>query len=415
MIQLKKRRSLYCACYCIFVFFTVIFNAAGYNRICNLLYLPFFILSAAFVLRHKLALYTGDIWLMVFCLIVAASAFGNGFGAEGVRSCYSVVSLCGMVILSGKVLEKEDLVYVERSYVAGALVLGLWAFLAYLRAPDTRLGDGIAANSINVGITLAFCSMFLMRDMVRYGMKKYGLLYGISMLLLLLTRSRGPAVIAGLASVLIFASVKYKQGARIYKISGYTVNRNMKRKAGIAVVAVCLLFLAVSGGYIQKYLWRFQEFFTVMSTERPGPASGSTGVRMYLKILGFQEFMKRPLWGYGAGSAKAFLSGSYFHDNLIQIAYEMGIAGLAGYYIPHGRCFFRLLRKKSYFPAILTAMLLLDGVFDVVFHSKIFYIIFSICNLYLNQTEHGREEADDENTSCDSFRFKVRKRSFLFY
>ena len=384
MIRLKKRQSVYGTFYCIFVFFTVVLNAAGYSLLCNLLYLPFFAVSAAFILRHKLTLYTQDILLLLFCLVTAVSAFGGGFQPEGVRACYSIVSLCSMVILPAKVFGKEDRAHVERAYVAGALVLGLWAFTAFVRAPDTRLGDGIAANSINVGITLAFCSMFLMRDMVRYGIRKYGLLYAVCMLLLLLTGSRGPLVIAGLASALIFASEKNAgQGGRPYRTGGRIINTNTKRKAGIVAAAVMALFLAFSTGFARKYLWRFQEFFQAVGARQSGPASGSTGVRMYLKILGFREFMKRPLWGHGAGAAKAFLSGSYFHDNFIQTAYETGIIGLAGYYIPHVRCFILLLRRKNYFPAILAAMLLLDGVFDVVGHSKIFYIIFSICNLYL--------------------------------
>ena len=370
MIVLKKNtiHNLVLWAFCFFAFATVVFNSSGYNKICNLLYIPFALGAVInIVKREKIVIGEEDSWFVIFGIarIISAALFGKEISLF--ETCYSSISLCTILIFMNQTFVREDIKSISNAVIAGALVLGLWSFIVRSDVAGARLGSE-TANSINLGIALAFGSIFLIYRVMQDGLKRDFILYIFSIIMIFLTKCRSALLLSGAVTVfLYFFSGNRKKGRR--KIS--------KRKIGVIIFLVLLLGIGIFSGFFKTYLYRFTVIFSELNGNRM--ASNSVAVRMRFKELGWSMICLKPGIGYGVGSAKVLLDGGYFHDNYVELAYEMGIVGLILFYIPYIMCLVKSIKVKDMLSIAILIFIIGMGCFDVFIHNKLFYIMFGSC------------------------------------
>ena len=384
--------------FCLFVFLSIVFNTGGYNKVCNLTFIIFSVFSLITILGNRVSFKIEEIILLIFAIEVFIMAGIGGFSISGIKQSYSVGGLTALIILAVKSIEKERIRVVENSYIIGSFVLALWSLYTWINGKETRLGDDMTANSINVGIVLAFNAVFLMERLLVKNFKIGSILYIVDIVLLIFTQARGPIIIGLGGSLLLFLLEKDKKEKK----------RKIKRiKLVFAMLVGIAIFIGFKEGFYDEYLSRFKEFVYVV--QHGSDELSSTSVRLYLKKQGLAGFLKKPFIGHGIGSTKLFLDGSYFHDNLIEIAYEMGITGVFTYYISFVAALYHGIKSKNMLASVILLFILADGVFDVTYHTKIFYILYAICliNIYGSDKKGGDTYSHVKDTSCYSFRSEI--------
>ena len=202
--------------FCLFVFLSIVFNTGGYNKVCNLTFIIFSVFSLITILGNRVSFKIEEIILLIFAIEVFIMAGIGGFSISGIKQSYSVGGLTALIILAVKSIEKERIRLVENSYIIGSFVLALWSLYTWINGKETRLGDDMTANSINVGIVLAFNAVFLMERLLVKNFKIGSILYIVDIVLLIFTQARGPIIIGlgGLFSCFFLKKIKRRRKER---------------------------------------------------------------------------------------------------------------------------------------------------------------------------------------------------------
>ena len=256
--------------FCLFVFLSIVFNTGGYNKVCNLTFIIFSVFSLITILGNRVSFKIEEIILLIFAIEVFIMAGIGGFSISGIKQSYSVGGLTALIILAVKSIEKERIRLVENSYIIGSFVLALWSLYTWINGKETRLGDDMTANSINVGIVLAFNAVFLMERLLVKNFKIGSILYIVDIVLLIFTQARGPIIIGLGGSLLLFLLEKDKKEKK----------RKIKRiKLVFAMLVGIAIFIGFKEGFYDEYLSRFKEFVYVV--QHGSDELSSTSVRLY--------------------------------------------------------------------------------------------------------------------------------------
>lgn len=357
--------------FCLYVFSVPLFNSSKYSFICNILFLFFFLM----VLAKKIIKFDKYVFfLCVYIGWIGVSSVLTGFSTASLKMCYSICSLGIMVILMQTILEKKDVRKIENSFIAGSMILVLIdaVFLILSCYPNAVLGSA-TVNPNNAGVNLAFSSVFIANRVFTGKQVKSFILWIVLEFLVLCTQSRSSILLSviGILSILFINLNKMP----------IQINKN------IMVIFIILMFL-ISIAYCSGFLKESLNRFLVIREEirNTGTSVGSVAVRMNLKQIGWQAFLEKPGLGHGIGMTSNYFRNIYFHDNYIQLLFEIGITGIISYYMPFIICLISSVKNKEVMAEVILICIFIEGVFDVTYHNKIYYILFGICIL-LNKKE----------------------------
>ena len=335
--------------------------------IANLTFIPFSAFSTIRILEKRyFKLETEEIALLAFLLTAICSAFLSDSLLISLKYCYSIGSLWLLFVFGNHVLSATDYRIIENSYVLGAMFLAGWTTLVDWNGIDRlNFGDGSSTNAL--GVIFASCALMMINRAFKGGTIKYGILSLLFVVVMLLTKSRR-AVILFAVSFLLLALIPEK-GQKIYE--------RYRKRATIAFTAIALVFGIKSGFVLDK----ISRFFAIKREIVSGRNTSIT-LRLHFIRTGMEEFLKKPILGHGAGTSSEFLEGTSFHNNYIQLLYELGVIGLFFYLLFLLICFIKAAKSKSRMSAVIIIFILIAGLFGLTYRQKLYYILLVLSQIY---------------------------------
>lgn len=360
-------------------FYIVVILAFDYSRffsvLSNIAYLVLAGLSIFVICKNKKFSFPIElVGIVLFCLFSLFSLIYAPDLDLAVSKCITILLMSSIPILV-VMSSKKDKSYMEfyfKCIVVGAIIPIIISFFSET-APNGRFGDNISdCNAMAKSIALAAIIV------LHYAINKYKKLYVLYFLLavpLLLTQSK-----SGLILFLVFT---------VAVITINWKNISTTEKVGLFVLIVIAIFICLTNEAIYSILSRMRNMITFFLGGNK-EIDYSTYERLMLKQQGIEFIKQKPLFGYGIGQSIYLLDGSYFHDDFIQVAVEIGLLGLMVYLFPFISCIIKCFKKKNYLVLLLLLCNLMSGAFNTLYYHKITYILLAISLVSLR-------EKDDKN------------------
>lgn len=350
-----------------------------------------------FFISWNIKLYSETFWLMAYL------AFGiiSLLWAEDVNTAFSRVR--GVFLLLVFVIFATTYAIQERSpimfiyaLIVGALSLSVYMFVIYgfsgmmtaMRTGNGRIGSEI--NNVNaIGNSLAVGMVATIGMAVFY--KKWAVLLLLfpMVMSMIITGSRTAvlSLLAGVLTIVLLAQRSRKNpiqktlGAIVLLIGVWAATRNFPATRELVLRLENALFFFTGK----------QSVFKESSVE----------MRMDFIELGWQAFLRSPIWGNGIGCAgyaiqEEYNKVTYLHNNYIEILASGGIIGFILYYTPYVLVF-RSLRNwifnyKVTNPIIGVSFALLVSKMighmgTVMYYSKIEYVLIALW-ITVSRTEY---------------------------
>ena len=188
-------------------------------------------------------------------------------------------------------------------------------------------------------------------------------------------------------------------------ISCYFLSRAPKKIIKNAIIIVSLVYVAyysiMNNPKLYAVLgWRMEGLLAYVSGI--GKVDHSTILRNEYIQNGFTWIKENPILGYGIDNYRVLNSRAtghmtYSHNNLIEIAFSLGVGGLVIYYAPFIYICYKLVRKTaiSKLAAVLFSMF---GVYLLCHYGMVTYyeplqnLLLCICFSYIYNAPHSDEE-----------------------
>ena len=321
----------------------------------------------------------------VFSLLWAAdldTAFAR------VRAVFLLTVL--LVLLTSYIVKIEKPIYLVIALVIGTVALSAYMFYLYgvsgileaLWEGGERLGSLI--NNVNaIGNGLVVGMIALIGLSVFY--KKWILLLLLIPLgICLLAAGSRTATISFLVGFFVLFSFKIK-----------TENNSLKKF--IVFISVILIIIVVwlivrTIPALQELVLRIENVFAVFSGGEVVGKESSAQTRMDYIELGWEQFLKSPIWGNGIGCAgyaiqEKYGHVTYLHNNYIEILASGGIIGFVLFYTPYIIILVTLIKKifkdNEKKPILLIALALLitkliGHMGTVMYYSKIEFLFLAL-------------------------------------
>ena len=197
----------------------------------------------------------------------------------------------------------------------------------------TRLGGDVSAINL-FGMTTAMMAIFLLHTIVdkrRYIMIK---ILGIVFLALLTASSGSRASLLCLfIGLLIYALITSKNNKLINVIK-------------VAIVMIVLLYFMSLFSFTNTILNRVSTIWN----QKDAIVAASDASRMRLIMFGVEQWLKRPLFGYGFNAftnySRTVVSiNTYSHNNFVELLFNNGIVGFICYYWPRIFVLIHLIKR----------------------------------------------------------------------
>lgn len=256
---------------------------------------------------------------------------------------------------------------------------GLETFIS-MTNQSTRLGNDFA-NANAIGMWMAVSTVVHVFFIINKPRKKYFITIIIPIVFIGLCQSR-TALIESLIGVLVLVVLK--------SFSEPSFDRSILRAIFLTIAFALILFglsqLKIFGGLSNRVIeW-------INGTQKDGASiSQRTG---YIEI-GFNQFLKAPLFGIGIGASRILTSitvgrTTYLHNNYIEMLACGGIVGFLVFYSMHFfliRNLWRQAKRKIPNSDICFAIIVMHTFADygtVSYYKKYFYVILVLCFLQVH-------------------------------
>lgn len=104
----------------------------------------------------------------------------------------------------------------------------------------------------------------------------------------------------------------------------------------IAGALVVLFWVVLSNVDIFSYAFSRLQQLIGFVTKDSSVVDASSEIRRSMREIGFKAFLQKPILGYGLGYSYTNLaSGTYLHNNYVELGVSLGIVGLFTFYLPH--------------------------------------------------------------------------------
>ncbi|MBO4212876.1 MAG: O-antigen ligase family protein [Clostridia bacterium] len=370
-----------------------------------LVYAAYALVCVAFLFFSKrVSIYRESIFLMVYLLFGAVSmlwAENSGAAFTKVRTILLLLVL--LILVTTYIVKLGKPIYVMAAISIGSLALAVYMVAQYgfsgifeaFEETEERVGDLInnvnaIANSLVVGLLAMIGMAFLYR--------KIWLVIPIAFTSICLfaagSRTATISLIAGLVILILFwlRSMKSSMGRLAGTIS-------------VIVAAVAIFFLIRDLPAFQTLTMRMENIFSFFTGEAKVIKENSTEVRMDYIRLGWEQFLKTPIFGNGIGCAgyameETYNRVTYLHNNYIEILASGGIIGFILFYAPYAIALVSLLKRvfkdRDRTPVVvITLVLLITRLIGhlgiVLYYSKIEYLFIALLICVVN-TPTKKEE-----------------------
>ena len=388
------------AIYSAFVF---MFDADESNII--LVYAAYALVCAGYLFFSKrVSIYREVAFPMAYLLFGAASilwAENSGAAFTKVRTIFLLLVL--LVLVTTYIVKIGKPIYVMAAISIGSVALAVYMIATYgfsgifeaFEETEERVGDLInnvnaIANSLVLGLLAMAGMAFLYR--------KIWLVIPIAFVSICLfaagSRTATISLIVGLSVLVIFwiRSLKTSMGRLIGTVT--------------IIVAAVVIFVSVRDlPAIKTLTMRIENIFAFFSGETEVIKENSTQARMDYIRLGWEQFLKTPIFGNGIGCAgyameESYSHVTYLHNNYIEILASGGIVGFVLYYAPYVMALFSLLKRvfkdRDRAPVVvITLVLLITRLIGhlgiVLYYSKIEYLFIALLICVVN-TPMKKEE-----------------------
>ncbi|MCD7790920.1 MAG: O-antigen ligase family protein [Bacteroides thetaiotaomicron] len=258
---------------------------------------------------------------------------------------------------------KEKAYAVLQSLIAGLLLMGIVAIITSLLLGygfgNTNFGTAIGQHRNQIGAISApmvFICYYLWKDFAFRNGRIFSVFFAI---LALMTGSL--TTIAQLGIIIIFIAI----------FSTENINKIIPRIVGILIAFIIAALVVRNVPYLYENIWvRIENVLQTMSGT-DDYADGSTLGRQSYKTIAFIMFLNKPLLGYGLDGFYCFLRDNntmlgfhltevYSHCNYAELAADLGILGLAIWYLPVLSTLRKIwkCRKESQWSAVLLSVFL---------------------------------------------------------
>lgn len=368
----------------LFTYFIIVSNG-DLNSINNIEWLLFGLISLSLfikLIQSPLVLGKYLAWFVLFTILNLISFFwaaNTDYALMGIKVIINILPFS--VYLYSLVKNKTDIELVVKLFILATLFNCIYVLLQTDISSSSvfRLANGMGGGwnpnvlGMQVAFAFCFCIWLFNEQFLKKGKKNMALL-ALSIfyiLIVFLTGSKKALLIAALFPTLQYILFQRKNKMRYFLVTmigfiiGYYLIFNLP-------------FLYKSIGL------RIDQFIYSLGQIHTGDRSGDLA-RLAMIELGWEQFLKRPLFGYGAWNY-AYLNGMinsvhiYSHNNYIEMLVNYGVFGATLYY----SAYFHLLRKSirglgnSFVFSIVTCLFIADIAF-VSYYCFYYQMILIIC------------------------------------
>lgn len=373
----KPFRSMIEFSYFIFVFSTVLLNSVDSLSYLTNIAFVLFILSVIIKNIHRLTLRLTYVEKCLFGFVIIDVISGIIYrGQTAFADFYSVSSLFLLVLIANNMKDEIDNKKIINCIILSTVILTFWSMVV-IYGTTKRLGVDVSSIN-NLAMRLALVSVFFICRSFKKDRLINTIAYIVTVCVILLTKSRG-ALIISIVLLLIafmFLDKKTKLLTKVFVIS-------------VLVIAV---YIGLSNGFIAEHTTRFNGIVQQLKKSMVTNPVTSVEYRMYYKKIGFEAFLERPILGNGFGTTRTFLRGTMFHDNYIQLLFEVGLVGLMLYLIPILGVLISAIKHKNLLSSLLCMYILFYGIFGTTYHNKFFYVVFILA---IYNMEYEKEDTEE--------------------
>ena len=387
----------------IYAAFVFMFDADESNII--LVYAAYALVCACYLFFSKrVSIYREVMFSMAYLLFGAASilwAESSDAAFTKVRTIFLLLVL--LVLVTTYIVKIGKPIYIMIAISIGSVALAIYMMATYgfsglfeaFEETEERVGDLInnvnaIANSLVVGLLAMIGMAFLY--------KQIWLVLPIAFTSICLfaagSRTATISLIVGLVILIVFwlKSMRSSMGRFFGTVS-------------IIVSAVVIFFLVRDLPAFQTLSLRMENIFSFLTGESKVIKENSTEVRMDYIRLGWEQFLKTPIFGNGIGCAgyameETYNRVTYLHNNYIEILASGGIIGFILFYAPYAIALISLLKRvfkdRDRTPVVvITLVLLITRLIGhlgiVLYYSKIEYLFIALLICVVN-TPMKKEE-----------------------
>lgn len=324
-----KRESIYNIMICMYVFSVIVMDDGSMlMKVARLLLAGTWGLKILFEKTIKLTPYV--LRMVPFFLFAALSvtwAESTGYAMAMTKTLvFNIVCVCALVSLIDNKRERVDLSLKTMIFAPLFLemrVIMMGGLLGYL---DARFVGPISGNT--VGMCAAFGACIALYYWMQ-GQKKYGILFTVNTMILILSASR-----KGLLCACIPIAILYIFDTKI------SLKKRALRCAALIAAGVIGLWLMMRIPLLYALVGNRVEGLFATLTGNVTEADSSSESRSLLITWGMEWFRERPLLGYGIDNYRIVLVkhhpdwpiSYYAHNNYVELLVDTGIIGLALYY-----------------------------------------------------------------------------------
>lgn len=351
----------------------------------GMLVINLFIRAGGFIIFKETKYLIGYLVFSVFSLVWSYNTHTSFVKVKGV-----LLLLIFLVLLTSYVFRTKLILSLVVALGIGSVALSIYMTMLYggfsgmAAALNTSARIGWEINNVNaIGNSFAIGMVAVVGIALLYKKRiMYLLLIPMGMCLLSAgSRMSTLSLFAGISVLILLLS----------KAEGNSVS-SFSRIFLILCVLVAVLIAIRNLPAVHELVMRIENAFIVLTGGQPILKENSVQTRSEYVRLGWQQFLKSPLWGNGIGCAgyamlKEYGYVTYLHNNYMEILASGGLIGFFLFYTPyflvlknHVR---RIFRYHEHNPVLFISFALLitkliGHVGTVVYYSKIEFLLLAI-------------------------------------
>lgn len=259
-------------------------------------------------------------------------------------------------------------------------------------AADLRL-ENAYSNVNSIGLLCAFACVIQIYQIV-YGRFSWAAFFTVPAIVVLAATQSRKAFVVLLVGLFLILTCKNFSNRRVLV--------GLFRTLLLIAAVIGLIFLL---GQLDLFAGLFERFSRMLaSLTGSGRVDHSTLLRQTMRRVGWQQFLKTPIFGIGIGSSGALVyaqvgTDTYLHCNYVELLASGGIIAFLLYYSAYfflGKTFLidhRFTRKTCSICMVMLLLLFAMDYGQVTYYSKITYFYFMI---FFLQADKARMSASQE-------------------
>lgn len=354
----------------------------------------------AFMIAFALFCFISSVWS-----ISPSSSIQQGITITEIMICLAVFQIC---------FQGKNGVWRMLNAVKWAgFVVVIYAFIVYgingmreVLTSGGRLGTEFA-NINSIGMAAAISVVIVIYEQFYIKINIVSLLFGVLNLFAIAASGSRKALLMmmiGLVFLLLF------------KFATQNILRTIVRYTVLILVLVILLQLILFSDMFSGTMDRMDGLWALITGD--GEVDSSTQVRDHLIHLGWKQFLRNPIIGFGMGGSHTYVESItgvplYFHNNYIELMCGGGVFALVIYYSMYVYCIYYLLRSRLHdpFSKIVFLLVLINMLMDyaaVTYNTKSNYIYLLIFFLQSfnceKEVKRNKYKKNTRGTTSSSYR-----------